>query len=91
LAFPHPTRPYPFPVKEERRKGTPCHWCGSNSLLYGHKCRDCGLPHQRCDWYKPGHCAIPEHHGGYYSYLDHPQACPYNGNHEGVLLSGEHA
>jgi hypothetical protein len=25
LAFPHPTRPYPFPAKEERRKGTPCH------------------------------------------------------------------
>jgi hypothetical protein len=91
LAFPHPTRPYPFPPKEERRKGTPCHWCGSNSLLYRHRSRDCGLPHQRCDRYKPGRCTVPEHHGGYYSYLDHPQACPYNGNHEGVLLSGEHA
>jgi hypothetical protein len=91
LAFPHPTRPYPFPPKEERRKGTPCHWCGSSSLLYGHKSRDCGLPHQRCDRYKPGRCTVPEHHGGYYSYLDHPRACPYNGNHEGVLLSGEHA
>jgi hypothetical protein len=91
LAFPHPTRPYPFPSKEERRKGTPCHWCGANSLLYGHKSRDCGLPHQRCDRYKPGRCTVPEHHGGYYSYLDHPRACPYNGNHEGALLSGEHA
>jgi hypothetical protein len=91
LAFPHPTRPYHFPSKEEKRKGTPCHWCGSNSLLYGHKSRDCGLPHQRCDQYKPGRCAVPEHHGGYYSYLDHPRACPYNGNHQGVLLSGEHA
>jgi hypothetical protein len=91
LAFPHPTRPYQCPPKSERQKGTPCHWCGSNSLLYGHKSRDCGLPHQCCDRYRPGRCTVPDHHGGYYSYLDHPQACPYNGNYEDVLLSGEHA
>jgi hypothetical protein len=24
-------------------------------------------------------------------FLDAPEACPYNGNHEGVILSGEHA
>jgi hypothetical protein len=23
--------------------------------------------------------------------LDCPDACPYNGNHEGIILSGEHA
>jgi hypothetical protein len=91
LAFPHPTRPYHFPSKEEKQKGTPCHWCRSNSLLYGHKSRDCGLPHQCCNRYRPGRCVVSDHHRGYYSYLDHPQACPYKGNHEGILLSGEHA
>jgi hypothetical protein len=91
MLFPHPTRPYEHPLKSERRKGTPCHWCGMTSLLYGHKSKDCGLPHQRCNQLKPGRCVVPNHHGGYYSFLDHPEACPYNGNHEGVILLGEHA
>jgi hypothetical protein len=91
MSFPSPTRPYYFPPPPERRKGTPCYWCGTTSLLYGHKSKDCGLPHQRCDQLKPGRCVVPDHHRGYYSFLKHPKACPYNGNHKDVILSGEHA
>jgi hypothetical protein len=91
LSFPSPTRPYYFPPLPERRKGTPCYWCGTTSLLYGHKSKDCGLPHQRCDQLKPGQCVVPDHHGGYYSFLTLPEACPYNGNHEDIILSGKHA
>jgi hypothetical protein len=91
MSFPSPTRPYYFPPQPERRKGTPCYWCGSNSFLYGHKSKDCALPHQRCDQLKPGRCVVPDHHEGYYSFLKHPKACPYNGNHEDVILSSEHA
>jgi hypothetical protein len=72
MSFPHPTRPYTHPTPPERWKGTLCHWCGLNSLLYRHKSRDCALPHQRCDKFKPGRCVILDHHNGYYSFLDHP-------------------
>jgi hypothetical protein len=91
MSFPSPTRPYSYPPPSERRKGTPCYWCGTTSFLYGHKSKDCVLPHQRCDQLKPGQCVVPDHHGGYYSFLNHPEACPYNGNHKDVILSGEHA
>jgi hypothetical protein len=91
MSFPSPTQPYHFPPPPERQKGTPCYWCRTTSFLYGHKSKDCRLPHQRCDRLKPGRCVIPDHHGGYYSFLTLPEACPYNGNHEDVILSGEHA
>jgi hypothetical protein len=91
MSFPSPTRPYYFPPPPERRKGTACYWCGTTSLLYGHKSKDCALPHQRCDQLKPGRCVVPDHHRGYYSFLTLLKACPYNGNHEDVILLGEHA
>jgi hypothetical protein len=91
MSFPSPTRPYDHPPAPERQKGIPCYWCGTTSFLYGHRSKDCALPHQRCDRLKPGRCIVPDHHRGYYSFLDCPKACPYNRNHEDVIVSGKHA
>jgi hypothetical protein len=54
MSFPRPTQPYNHPPAPERQKGTPCYWCSMTSFLYGHKSKDCGLPHQCCDRLKPG-------------------------------------
>jgi hypothetical protein len=91
LSFPQQTQPYTHPAQPERRHANQCYWCGSSSLLYGHKSKDCTLPHQRCDSLAPGRCVVPIHHNGYYSFIDGPKACPYKGDHKGVPLSGEHA
>jgi hypothetical protein len=91
LAFPRPTRPYTHPNQPKRRHANQCYWCGSSSLLYGHKSKDCTLPHQHCDSLALGKCIVPNHHNGYYLFIDHPQACPYKGDHKGALISGEHA
>jgi hypothetical protein len=91
LSFPQQTRPYTHPAQPEQRHANQCYWCGSSSLLYGHKSKDCALPHQRCDSLAPRRCVVPIHHNGYYSFIDAPETCLYKGNHKGVPLSGEHA
>jgi hypothetical protein len=49
MSFPSTTQPYNHLPATERRKGIPCYWCEMTSFLYGHKSKDCGLPHQRCN------------------------------------------
>ncbi len=90
MSFPHPTRPYTHP-NETKQRTSGCWWCGTKSALYGHKSKDCALPHQRCNKLLPGRCLVPDHHSEYYSFIDHPQTCPYRGQHNGRVVSGEHA
>jgi hypothetical protein len=91
LSFLHQIQPYAHLTQFERRNANQCYWCGSSSLLYGHKSKDCTLPHQRCNSLAPGRCVVPIHHNGYHSIIEYPEACPYNGDNKGVPLSGEHA
>ena len=76
---------------ERRQTSRECYWCGDKSLLYGHHSRDCQNPHIRCARLSRGRCVVPSHHSEYHSHLLPANVCPYNGDHDGCLLRGDHA
>ena len=92
LSVSSPGQPYSHPNEEERRQASrECYWCGDRSLLYGHHGRDCRNPHIRCARLSRGRCVVPPHHSEYHSHLLNTNACPYNGDHAGQILRGDHA
>jgi hypothetical protein len=92
LSVSSPGQPYSHPNEGERRQASrECYWCGDRSLLYGHHGRDCQNPHIRCARLSRGRCVVPPHHLEYHSHLLNTNACPYNGDHAGQILRGDHA
>jgi hypothetical protein len=90
MSFKYKGQPYNIPNEtDERVRG--CYWCGDKNWLRMHKETDCANPHTHCHRRHPGHCIVPEHHTGYYGFMVGDDVCPYQGNHCGKIISGEHA
>ena len=92
LSVSTPNQPYLHPTEGERRQASrECYWCGERNMLYGHHGRDCQHPHVRCARLSRGRCVVPSHHVEYHSHLLNTSECPYDGDHDGRLLRGDHA